>query len=73
MGRLRTANDDERPIVDPEKRAVEWLALTDDGSHQVECGSLIDLSTTELPREIEWPDAPVGRYFTESEASSLRA
>ncbi len=43
-------------IIDPDKRAVRWLALGADGAyHQVEGSALIDLTAGELASQIDWP------------------
>jgi hypothetical protein len=44
-------------IVDPEKRWVDWLRLTPDGSDaRVALSGLIGLGPAELAERIEWPD-----------------
>ncbi len=43
-------------IIDPGKRAVQWLAFGADGAyHQVEGSALIDLTAGELASQIDWP------------------
>lgn len=46
---------DEILIVDPEKRTVHWLALTDGEYLPVEHSGLIDIGATELAELIDWP------------------
>jgi Uma2 family endonuclease len=46
---------DEVLIVDPAKRSVDWLALTDGEYRPVEHSGLIDLGPRELAEQIEWP------------------
>ena len=46
---------DEVLIVDPAKRSVDWLALTDGEYRPVEHSGLIDLGPRELAERIEWP------------------
>jgi hypothetical protein len=48
---------EELLIVDPEKRWVDWLRLTPDGSDaRVALSGLIGLGPAELAERIEWPD-----------------
>ncbi len=44
-------------IVDPETRAIDWLALDGDTSayHAIEHSTLIDLGPAELAGRIDWP------------------
>jgi Uma2 family endonuclease len=46
---------DEVLIVDPEKRTVDWLALTDGEYKPIMQSSLIDLGPSELASQIDWP------------------
>ena len=46
---------DEILIVDPEKRTVDWLVLTQGEYRLVEHSSLIDLGAAELAELIDWP------------------
>jgi Putative restriction endonuclease len=46
---------DEVLIVDPEKRTVDWLALTDNEYRAVERSGLIELGPRELAEQIDWP------------------
>ncbi|HSZ69215.1 MAG TPA: Uma2 family endonuclease [Solirubrobacteraceae bacterium] len=46
---------DEVLILDPEERAVHWLALTGDTYRPIERSSLIDLGREQLARQIDWP------------------
>jgi Uma2 family endonuclease len=46
---------DELLIVDPQERAVHWLALRGDSYEPVECSALIDLGPARLAERIEWP------------------
>lgn len=46
---------DEVLILDPEKRAVHWLALADRAYRPIERSRLIDLSADELAKQIRWP------------------
>lgn len=48
---------EEVVIVEPEKRAVHWLGLTDDGSeyHPIARSNLIDLDPDQLAEQIDWP------------------
>ncbi len=48
---------DEVLIVDPAKRSVDWLALTDGEYRPVERNGLIDLGPRELAAQIEWPSS----------------
>jgi Uma2 family endonuclease len=45
---------DELVIVDPGKRTVDWLALTQGEYRPVERSALIDLGAAELIEQIEW-------------------
>jgi Uma2 family endonuclease len=42
-------------IVDPAKRSVDWLALTDGEYRPIERSGLIELGAEELSDRIEWP------------------
>ncbi|MHB2000708.1 MAG: Uma2 family endonuclease [Solirubrobacteraceae bacterium] len=46
---------DELLIVDPEQRAVHWLALSGGAYEPVERSGLIELSAAELAQQIDWP------------------
>jgi len=46
---------DEVLIVDPEKRTVDWLGLTDGEYRPIERGSLIDFGPNQLAEQIDWP------------------
>jgi Uma2 family endonuclease len=46
---------DELLIVVPEKRAVDWLGLTDGEYRPIERSGLIDLGPSELAEQIDWP------------------
>jgi Uma2 family endonuclease len=46
---------DEVLILDPEKRTVDWLGLTDGEYHAIERSALIDLGPRELAEQIDWP------------------
>ncbi len=46
---------DELLIVNPETRAVEWLALSDGSYEPIERSGLIELSAAELREQIDWP------------------
>lgn len=46
---------DEVLIVDPEKRTVDWLGLMDGRYKPIERSGLIELGTTELREQIDWP------------------
>ncbi len=46
---------DEALIVDPAKRTVDWLSLTDGEYQPIERSGLIDLSAGELAEQIDWP------------------
>jgi len=48
---------DEVLIVDPEKRTVDWLGLTDGEYRSIERSGLIDLGPSELANQIDWPQA----------------
>jgi len=52
-----THDVEEVVIVEPEKRAVHWLGLTDDGSeyHPIARSNLIDLDPAQLAEQIDWP------------------
>jgi hypothetical protein len=45
---------DELVIVDPDKRTVDWLALTEGEYRPVERSALIDLGASQLAERIEW-------------------
>jgi Uma2 family endonuclease len=46
---------DEVLIVDPEERAVHWLALADGEYREVTRSGLIDLGAGDLAERIDWP------------------
>jgi len=46
---------DEILLVDPQERAVHWLALADGGYTAIERSRLIDLGAAELAERIDWP------------------
>jgi Uma2 family endonuclease len=46
---------DEVLILDPEERAIHWLALTDGEYRPIERSGVIDLSLKELAERIDWP------------------
>jgi hypothetical protein len=46
---------DEVLILDPEKRSVDWLALTDGEYEPIVRSGLIDLGPGELAEQIDWP------------------
>lgn len=46
---------DEVLIVDPEKRTVDWLGLTDGEYRPIERSGLIDLGPNGLAERIDWP------------------
>ncbi len=46
---------DEVLIVDPEKRSVDWLGLSEGDYRPVERSGLIDLSVSDLAERIDWP------------------
>jgi Uma2 family endonuclease len=46
---------DEVLIVDPEKRTIDWLGLTDGEYRPIERSGLIDLGPSELAEQIDWP------------------
>jgi Uma2 family endonuclease len=46
---------DELLIVDPQERAVHWLALRDGGYEPVQRSALIDLGAERLAERIDWP------------------
>ncbi len=48
---------DEVLIVDPAKRSIHWLALTDGEYRPVERSGLIDFGPRELAEQIDWPSA----------------
>ena len=45
----------EALIVNPAKRTVNWLSLTDGEYQPIERSGLIDLSAGELAEQIDWP------------------
>ena len=48
---------DELVIVDPERREVDWLALTPTGDYaRVERSGLIGVGSAELAEQLDWPD-----------------
>ncbi len=46
---------DEVLIVDPQERAVAWLAFDEGEYKRIEHSDLIDLSARELAEQIDWP------------------
>jgi len=46
-------------IVDPEERAVDWLALRGDAYEPVPRSSVIDLGSAELAQRIDWDPFPL--------------
>jgi Uma2 family endonuclease len=46
---------DEVVIVDPQKRAVDWLALAGGAYEPIEHSALIELGSAELSALIDWP------------------
>ena len=46
---------DEVLIIDPEKRTVDWLGLTDGEYKPIERSGLIDLGSDQLAERIDWP------------------
>ena len=46
---------DEVLIIDPQERAVHWLALTDGRYGAVDRSDLVDLSSRQLDERIDWP------------------
>ncbi|HEV3319874.1 MAG TPA: Uma2 family endonuclease [Solirubrobacteraceae bacterium] len=46
---------DEVLIVDPEKRSVDWLGLSDGEYRPIERSGLIELGAAELGERIDWP------------------
>ncbi len=46
---------DEVLIVDPEKRTVDWLGLTDGEYRPIERSALIDVGPSGLAEQIDWP------------------
>jgi Uma2 family endonuclease len=46
---------EELLIVEPEERAIHWLALKDDRYEPVQRSALIDLGVEEIASQIEWP------------------
>jgi Uma2 family endonuclease len=49
---------DEVLIVDPDERAVRWLALAGGKYRDVQRSGLIDLGPGELAEQIDWPERP---------------
>jgi len=47
---------DEVLIVDPQKRSIDWLALTDGEYRNVERSAVIELGTAELQAQLDWPE-----------------
>ena len=45
----------ELVIVDPQKRTVDWLGLSDGAYRPIERSVLIDLGPAELAEKIDWP------------------
>jgi len=52
---------DEVLIVDPEKRTVDWLGLTDGEYRSIQRSGLIDLGPSELAEQISWLGGIPGR------------
>ena len=48
-------NVDEVLIVDPAKRSVDWLGLSDGEYHPIERSGLIELGASELGERLDWP------------------
>ncbi|MGA2470787.1 MAG: hypothetical protein ABSG64_08870 [Solirubrobacteraceae bacterium] len=46
---------DELLIVDPQERAVEWLALDGGEYRPIARSGLVDLGPGELTERIDWP------------------
>ena len=46
---------DEVLILDPAKRSVDWLGLTDGEYRPIERSTLIDLGPDQLAEQIDWP------------------
>jgi Uma2 family endonuclease len=46
---------DEVPIVDPQERSVDWLALEAGEYRPVERSGLLDLSAQGLAEQLDWP------------------
>jgi Uma2 family endonuclease len=46
---------DEVLIVDPDKRSVDWLGLSEGEYHPLERSGLIELGAAELAERIDWP------------------
>lgn len=46
---------DELVVVDPQKRSVHWLRLSDGSYEPTERSGVIDLSAAELAQRIDWP------------------
>ena len=46
---------DEVLLVDPDKRAVTWLALRDGQYETIQQSRLIELGPTELAAQLDWP------------------
>ncbi len=46
---------DELLIVDPAKRSIDWLGLSDGDYKKIKSSTLIDLGVAELSERIEWP------------------
>jgi Uma2 family endonuclease len=46
---------DEVLILDPAKRSVDWLGLTDGEYRPIERSTLIDLGPGQLAEQIDWP------------------
>lgn len=48
---------DEVVIVDPQERAIHWLALRGDRYERVERSATLDLSADEVENQISWPES----------------
>jgi Uma2 family endonuclease len=46
---------DEVLIVDPSKRSIDWLGLNEGEYRPIERSGLIELSTSDLAEQIDWP------------------
>lgn len=47
---------DEVLIVDPQKRSVHWLGLSQDGEYrEIERSALIELGPSALTEQLDWP------------------
>ena len=52
---LRRQHVDEVLIVDPIKRSVDWLGVSDGQYRPIQKSGLLDLSPAELAQLIDWP------------------